>query len=64
MTQFCALFLHIYALLVPQKGGGHGTMTPPLNTPLVLHNMFQHSGPFLFEAYVLLILKTYAIHII
>ena len=33
MTQFCALFLGIYALLAPQNGG-HGTM-PPLNSPLL-----------------------------
>ena len=37
MTQFCALFLLIYALLAPQRGGGgawhYGS---PLNTPLRL----------------------------
>ena len=32
MTQFCTLFLDIYALLAPQRGG-HGTMPLP-GTPL------------------------------
>ena len=32
MTQFCSLFLGIYALLAPQRGG-HGTMPPPKIRP-------------------------------
>ena len=34
MTQFCALFLGIYALLAPQRGAWHNGS--PLNTPLLL----------------------------
>ena len=33
MTQFCALFLGIYALLAPQRGGM--AQWPPLNTPWI-----------------------------
>ena len=34
MTQFCALFLGIYALLAPQTGGGGGGGGAWHNTPL------------------------------
>ena len=37
MPQFCILFLANYTILATQRGGGHGPMLPPQNTPLVLH---------------------------
>ena len=33
MPQFCILFYSNYTILATQRGG-HGTMAPPLNTPL------------------------------
>ena len=41
MTQFCALFFGIYALLALQRGS-YGTM-PPLNTSLGVITLYQHT---------------------